>query len=218
MIDEKIFKATAQKLALYDSAAKGLHHAARKEASLDVLTHASMMLDQTFLDGFDDYVAQSRIELEMALQSLVESCLDHIKNSQGFFMHASCLLYGSLTGEQRNGLAQLDTKSDLLNALLHATDVQIEAQTLESSTALRQVIEDLQARKLIREDLNVARLYIFDAEQKQTCLQNSLFLYLVEGDKIWASCKLSLLIIVALASGHDTAQQLEQEINIILNV
>jgi len=34
----------------------------------------------------------------------------------------------------------------------------------------------------------------------------------MEGDKVWASCKLSLLIIVALASGHDVAQQFDTHI------
>ena len=88
----------------------------------------------------------------------------------------------------------------------------MEAQVLESSSALRQVVQDMQNKKIISSSLNSSRLYILDAESKQTALRNTLFLFLMEGDKVWASCKLSLLIIVALASGHDVAQQFDTHI------
>ena len=212
MINEKTFANTTQMLARYEQAAQGLKNSVDKENSIDVLTHASMMLEQDFLDEFDDYVSRSQIELEMALQSLVESCLDHVKNTQGFFMHTSCLLFGTLSDPEKDSLRLLEDKSDLLEALLRASDLQMEAQVLESSSALRQVVQDMQNKKIISSSLNSSRLYILDAESKQTALRNTLFLFLMEGDKVWASCKLSLLIIVALASGHDVAQQFDTHI------
>ena len=212
MINEKTFANSPQMLARYEQAAQGLKNSVDKENSIDVLTHASMMLEQDFLDEFDDYVSRSQIELEMALQSLVESCLDHVKNTQGFFMHTSCLLFGTLSDPEKDSLRLLEDKSDLLEALLRASDLQMEAQVLESSSALRQVVQDMQNKKIISSSLNSSRLYILDAESKQTALRNTLFLFLMEGDKVWASCKLSLLIIVALASGHDVAQQFDTHI------
>lgn len=214
MIDEKTFKNTSRWLAHFDQAAQGLRNSVDKEHSIDVLTHASMMLDQSFLDGFDDYVAKSEIELEMALQSLVENCLDHIKDTQGFFMHSTCLLFGTLKPEEKIQLTLLEDKSDLLEALLLANDTQIKAQILESSTALRQIVKNLQDRSIINPQVNSSRLYIFDAEMKEKSLKNTIYLYLSEGDRVWASCKLSILIVIALASGHDAVQDIIFSINL----
>lgn len=191
------------------------------DSVLDVLSHASMVLDQGFLDIFDDYVEGSQIEIEEVLLPLVDSCLDHIKDTQGFFMHASCLLFSTLSDADRQifdtrfwsqdpvfGISfQSDTA--LPDGLLSASDEQIEQQIQESTVALRRILSSFQDRKIIPKTPHISQIYIFDPMNQSLCLKTGLYGFLDKSDDIWRSCKLSLLVIISLISGFDVAARLQ---------